>query len=179
MTQMQPLPEQLYEVKITAIEAYASLTAYNLEIKQAEEALAAQNYETAFSHLLLATNCVSNILRWSTVTGALSDFSKRIGETMVSSIMQGIGGEGPPYNLDAIIRLLERWLKSSWAAKLSQIAGRVAAGLGAESYQIQAGFPGGVSIAVVFLAARSDSIAKQATRTRTGASTKKKGQKKQ
>ena len=173
MTQMQPLPERAGRATVSAEEAYASLEAYNLEIKKTEEALTAGNHETAFSHLLLAANCANNILNWGAVQKVSLGFAKRITETAVSSIMQDLGVGEPPYDRDTLIQLLEQWLESSWAAKLTRLAGRVAAALGAESYQIQAGFPGGVSIAIVFPAVKSDSARKQASRGRTGASTKR------
>ena len=174
MTQMQPLPERAGRVAVSVEEAYASLEAYNLAIEKTQEALTAGNHETAFSHLLLATNCATNILNWGAVRKVSLGFAKRITEIAISSIMQDLGGAGePPYDRDTLIQLLEQWLESSWAAKLTGLAGRVAAALGAESYQIQAGFPGGVSIAIVFPAVKSDSARKQASRGRTGASTKR------
>lgn len=43
MAQMQPLPEeQPDQVAVAAKKTYAALMAYNLDIKQAEQALAAQ-----------------------------------------------------------------------------------------------------------------------------------------
>lgn len=164
MTQMQPLPERAGQA---SEEAYASLAAYKLEIKKTEEALTAGNHESAFSHLLLAANCANNILNWGAVQEVSLGFAKRITETAVSSIMQDLGVGEPPYDDDMLIQ----WLESSWVAKLSRLVGRVAAAFGAESYQIQGGFPGGVSIAIVFSAVKSDySARKQVSR---GASTKR------
>jgi hypothetical protein len=160
MTQMQHLPERAGWSAVSVEEAYASLEVYNLEINRTEEALTAGNDEAAFSHLLLAVNCASNILDWGAMRKFSLGFAKRVTETAISSIMQDIGGGEPPYDRDRLIQLLEQWLESSWAAKLTGLAGRVAAALGAESYQIQAGFPGGVSIAIVFPAVKSDSARK-------------------
>lgn len=162
---MQPLPEPLNEVVVTAEEAYASLVTYNGAVKQAEEAVDTQNPEVALSHLMLAANCASNVLAWASVQKAFSSFAHVTGKTL-RSIKLDFGGGEPPF--DKIITLLEEWLKSSWAAKLTKIAGRVAAALGAESYQIQAGFPAGVSITITFPAAKSQSGAKRVTRHRRG-----------
>lgn len=173
VTQMQRLPERAGQATVSAEEAYASLGTYKLEIKKTEDALMAGNHETAFSHLLLAASCASNILNWGAVRKGFSGFAERITETALRSIMPDMGGGEPPCDRDTLIRRLERWIGSSWAAKLAGLAGRVAAGLGAESYQIQAGFPAGVSIALVFPAVKSDSARKQAGRSRTGAPTKR------
>jgi len=170
VAQTQPLPEPLNEEVVTAEEAYASLMTYNNAVEQAEKAVDAQKPEVALSYLMLAANCAGNVLAWARVREAFSSFAHGI-EKKLQLIKLNFGGGMPPF--DTIIMLLEKWLESSWAAKLTKIAGRVAAALGAESYQIQAGFPAGVSITITFPAAKSQSGAKRETKHRTGVSTKR------
>jgi hypothetical protein len=173
MAQMQPSRERRPDhAAVAAKEAYEFLMAYDLEIKEAEEALAAQNHQAALSHLLLAANCASAILNWSATQKALLGFAKRVKETTVPLIMAAIGGGEPPYGPNTILELLKQWLTSGWLAKLIRLTGGVAAGLGAESYHVQAGLPAGVSITIVFPAAKSDSPTKKATRAGTSASMK-------
>lgn len=155
MTQTQLAPQPAVGA-ITVNAAYEALQTYQREIEQVRPFIENKDYDAALAHLLQAVYALGVVVAWRSVwerTGevweavarAVTSGSRRARSAVTSTVM-GL----PPIVPTDILAALGAFSANVALKQVRGLLKDLAMGCGARGYELQVGFPSGVTVVLVF-----------------------------